>query len=88
MDVHNIRIYYLMQLNQQLPLCIGDVTCMDNFLTVLNPPKNNTDTINLESKIYNTDNVPSVPPKNNTDTINLESKIYNTDNVPFELPFP
>ncbi len=58
MDVPNIRIYYLVQLNQQLPLCIGDVNCMDNFLTVLNPPKNNTDTINLESKIYNTDNVP------------------------------
>ncbi|MGC1933353.1 MAG: hypothetical protein WA667_30635 [Candidatus Nitrosopolaris sp.] len=54
----NINLYYLEQLNQQLQLCIGNVTCMDNFLVVLNPTKVNTNTNNLESKIYNTDNVP------------------------------
>ncbi|MGC1927573.1 MAG: hypothetical protein WA667_01250 [Candidatus Nitrosopolaris sp.] len=57
-EIANINLYYLEQLDQQLQLCIGNVTCMDNFLTVLDPTKNNTNTINLESKIYNTDNVP------------------------------
>ena len=57
-DVANISIYYLVQLNQQLQLCMGDVKCMDNFLTVLDPTKNDTNPINLESKIYNSDRVP------------------------------
>ena len=57
-EVANISLYSLVQLNQELQTCMGDVTCMDNFLTVLNPTKNDTNTINLESKIYNTDNVP------------------------------
>lgn len=52
--------YYLKQLNQQRQECIGNFTCVDNFFIVLSPTKNDT-TIkitNLESKIYNTDNVP------------------------------
>jgi hypothetical protein len=57
-DVSNISIYYLVQLNQQLQLCMGDVKCMANFLTVLDPTKNDTNPVNLESKIYNSDRVP------------------------------
>ena len=57
-DVANISIHYLVQLNQKLQLCMGDVKCMDNFLTVLDPTKNDTNPINLESKIYNSDRVP------------------------------
>ncbi|MGA9152896.1 MAG: hypothetical protein WBZ36_20150, partial [Candidatus Nitrosopolaris sp.] len=57
-EVANISLYYLVQLNQELQLCMGDVTCMDNFLTVLNPTKNATSTIDLEPKTYYTENVP------------------------------
>jgi hypothetical protein len=57
-DVANISIFHLVQLNQELQLCMGDVKCMDNFLTVLDPTKNDTNPINLESKIYNSDSVP------------------------------
>jgi hypothetical protein len=57
-DVANNSIYYLVQLNQELQLCMGDVKCMDNFLTVLDPTKNDTNPINVESKIYNSDRVP------------------------------
>ncbi|HMH09188.1 MAG TPA: hypothetical protein VK553_00635 [Candidatus Nitrosopolaris rasttigaisensis] len=59
-QIASINQYYLKQLNQQRQECIGNFTCMDNFFIVLNPIKNDT-TIkitNLESKIYNTDNVP------------------------------
>jgi hypothetical protein len=57
-DVADISIYYLVQLNQELQLCMGDVKCMDNFLTVLDPTKNDTNPSDLESKIYNSDSVP------------------------------
>lgn len=57
-DVANISIHYLVQLNQQLELCMGDVKCMDNFLTVLDPTKNETNPISLGSKIYTSDRVP------------------------------
>lgn len=59
-QIDTISQYYLKQLNQQRQECIGNFTCVDNFFIVLNPTKNDT-TIkitNLESKIYNTDNVP------------------------------
>ena len=59
-QIASVTQYYLKQLNQQRQECIGNFTCMDNFFIVLNPIKNDT-TIkitNLESKIYNTDNVP------------------------------
>jgi hypothetical protein len=57
-EVANISLYYLVQLNQELQLCMGDIKCMDNFLTVLSPTKNDTNPIGFESKIYNSDNVP------------------------------
>jgi len=57
-DVAIISIHYLVQLNQEIQLCMGDVKCMDNFLTVLDPIKNDTDPINLKSKIYISDRVP------------------------------
>jgi len=57
-EVANISLYYLVQLNQELQLCMGDIKCMDNFLTVLSATKNDTNPISFESKVYNTDNVP------------------------------
>ncbi|PWU80569.1 MAG: hypothetical protein DLM72_11475 [Candidatus Nitrosopolaris wilkensis] len=59
-QIDSVSQYYLKQLNQQRQECIGNFTCVDNFFIVLSPTKNDT-TIkitNLESKIYNTDNVP------------------------------
>jgi hypothetical protein len=57
-EVANVSLYYLVQLNQELQLCMGDIKCMENFLTVLSPTKNDTNPISFDSKIYNTDNVP------------------------------
>ena len=57
-EVANISLYYLVQLNQELQLCMGDIECMENFLTVLSPTKNDTNPISFDPKNYDTDNVP------------------------------
>ena len=56
-EVANISLYYLVQLNQERQLCMGDIECMENFLTVLSPTKNDTNPISFDPKNY-ADNVP------------------------------
>jgi hypothetical protein len=59
-QIASITQNYLKQLNPQRQECIGNFTCLDNLFIVLNPTKNHTTMkiANLESQIYNTDNVP------------------------------
>jgi len=59
-QIASITQYYLKQVNQQRQECIGNFTCLDNLFIVLIPTKNDTTMkiANLESQIYNTDNVP------------------------------